>query len=300
MACFIFWDSRILIWKNGENFDCIAVYMKKFVSFCFSLVLLCGAYDAAAQRPDREKEYLRKDSVLWLDYEKRQQEMSALWQELPDRQDSIQQAFDDLLADVLRKNAQLAMEYASTPSGLQRLYMCRLNIPKDTLTAILDTLDQQMQESFYGRNIRQHIAVPQIAEGDRLFEFPCVTDSGEAFDWNSLKGLSVLLLYGGLDCMGEGGRQELARLWQETSRDELQVVVYWPVSSLEGLQQLKQKFPSDYIFVSDFKQDASPMKIRYGVQATPTCFYADAAHVVKVKCVGLHMELFNQYIKRNK
>lgn len=300
MACFISWDSRILIWKNGENFDCIAVYMKKFVSLYFSLVLLCGAYDAAAQRPDREKEYLRKDSVLWLDYEKRQQEMSALWQQLPDRQDSIQQAFDDLLADVLRKNTQLAMEYASTPSGLQRLYMCRLNIPKDTLTAILDTLDQQMQESFYGRNIRQHIAVPQIAEGDRLFEFPCVTDSGEAFDWNSLKGLSVLLLYGGLDCMGEGGRQELARLWQETSRDELQVVVYWPVSSLEGLQQLKQKFPSDYIFVSDFKQDASPMKIRYGVQATPTCFYADAAHVVKVKCVGLHMELFNQYIKRNK
>ena len=300
MACFISWDSRILIWKNGENFDCIAVYMKKFVSLYFSLVLLCGAYDAAAQRPDREKEYLRKDSVLWLDYEKRQQEISALWQQLPDRQDSIQQAFDDLLADVLRKNAQLAMEYASTPSGLQRLYMCRLGIPKDTLTAILDTLDQQMQESFYGRNIRQHIAVPQIAEGDRLFEFPCVTDSGEAFDWNSLKGLSVLLLYGGLDCMGEGGRQELARLWQETSRDELQVVVYWPVSSLEGLQQLKQKFPSDYIFVSDFKQDASPMKIRYGVQATPTCFYADAAHVVKVKCVGLHMELFNQYIKRNK
>ena len=274
--------------------------MKKFVSFCFSLVLLCGAYDAAAQRPDREKEYLRKDSVLWLDYEKRQQEMSALWQQVPDRQDSIQQAFDDLLADVRRKNAQLAMEYASTPSGLQRLYMCRLNIPKDTLAVILDTLDQQMQESFYGRNIRQHIAVPQIAEGDRLFEFPCVTDSGEAFDWNSLKGLSVLLLYGGLDCMGEGGRQELARLWQETSRDALQVVVYWPVSSLENLRQLRRKFPSDYVFISDFKQDASPMKIRYGTQATPTCFYADAAHVVKVKCTGLRVDLFNRYIKRNK
>ena len=74
------------------------------------------------------------------------------------------------------------------------------------------------------------------------------------------------------------------------------ILVYWPCSSLEDLQKLKEEYPSEYIFISDFKQDASPMKIKYGAQATPTCFLTDKQHIVKVKCTGLHMEMFNQYI----
>ena len=42
------------------------------------------------------------------------------------------------------------------------------------------------------------------------------------------------------------------------------------------------------------------MKLKYGTQATPTCFLTDKQHIVKVKCTGLHVELFNKYINRSK
>ena len=57
-----------------------------------------------------------------------------------------------------------------------------------------------------------------------------------------------------------------------------------------------KKYPSDYIFISDFKQDASPMKIKYGCQATPTCFLTDKNHQIVVKSEGLDMDEFNKHL----
>lgn len=120
------------------------------------------------------------------------------------------------------------------------------------------------------------------------------------FDWNITNGKQLLILYGGLGCMGKEGREQLEQLYNQSSNNDFLVIVYWPCSSLENLQILKKEYPYDYILISDFKQDASPMKIKYGTQATPTCFLTDKQHVVKVKCTGLHVELFNKYINRSK
>ena len=153
--------------------------------------------NSVAQDMEREKEYLRKDSMLWGAYEQRHQEMAALWDKYPEMQDSLQAAFNSFYDATLKRNRELAMEYASTPSGLQRLYMCRLDIPKKVLVHILDTLGTGMRESFYGRNIQEHIRMRQIEEKDSLWEFPCYRDDGNVFDWRGLKGRQVLLLYGG-------------------------------------------------------------------------------------------------------
>ena len=150
---------------------------------------------SVAQDMEREKEYLRKDSMLWEAYERRHQEMAALWDKYPEMQDSLQAAFNSFYDATLKRNRELAMEYASTPSGLQRLYMCRLDIPKKVLVHILDTLGTGMRESFYGRNIQEHIRMRQIEERDSLWEFPCYRDDGNIFDWHGLKGRPVLLLY---------------------------------------------------------------------------------------------------------
>ena len=104
---------------------------------------------SVAQDMEREKEYLRKDSMLWEAYEQRHQEMAALWDKYPEMQDSLQAAFNSFYDATLKRNRELAMEYASTPSGLQRLYMCRLDIPKKVLVHILDTLGTGMRESFW-------------------------------------------------------------------------------------------------------------------------------------------------------
>lgn len=177
--------------------------------------------------------------------------------------------------------------------------MVRLDLPKDTLERVLNSLPAAMQESFYGKNIRAHLQNKQVGTGDTIRTFPCFRADGTPFDWTEAEGKQLLILYGGLGCMGEEGRKELQRLYDRTSRDDLLIVVYWPCDSLEALQQVEKQYPAGYRFISDFKLDASPIKILYGSRATPTCFLTDKQHVVKVKCTGFHTGLFNTYIGQN-
>ncbi len=263
---------------------------------CFVCICLYACINLYAQERITETNYLKADSILWTNFEKKNEELSKLWEIMSDKRDSIQNVFHENLKEASRENIELAIKYASVPSGLKRLYMTRLDIPKDTLENILNSLHADLQESFYGKNIRQHLQTKQIQEEDSIYKFPCIQRDGKEFDWSITRGKQLLILYGGLGCMGEAGRKELESLYNNTSRDNLLILVYWPCSSLENLQKLKQEYPSGYIFISDFKQDASPMKIKYGTQATPTCFLTDKQHIVKVKCTGLHTEKFYKYI----
>lgn len=273
--------------------------MKKLIL----IVCLCTVWGLRAQQPLTEEMYLHEDSILWISYEARMNELYGLMQQAPEKKDSLMLVADKELNEVLEKNWKLAIRYASVPSGLQRVYMTRLDMPKDTLVRVLASLPAEMQDSFYGRCIRGHIETDQIEEGDPVVEFPCVTIDGSEFDWSVAEGKQLLMLYSGLSCMGEWGRQQLKEIYEQTSRDDLLVFVYWPCESLEALQQAREQYEfecDNYYFVSDFKGDATPMKIKYGTQATPTCFLTDRDHTVKVKCIGLDVDRMEPYLARTK
>ena len=245
-----------------------------------------------------EENYLREDSLLWINFEKETEGLIAILDSLPNQRDSIINVYNIMFEKANRKNIELAFKYANTPSGLQRLFMVRNNVSKDSLAKVLNTLPEEMQKSETGLNIKAHLETEQLAKGDALYAFPCQDEEGEAFNWETLKGKQVLLLYGGLGCMGSEGREALKHLYEQTSRKNIEIIVYWPSSSLENLQAIRKQYPSDYIFISDFKQDASPMKIKYGCQATPTCFLTDKNHQIIVKCEGLDMDAINEHIQK--
>ena len=266
----------------------------------FIIILVMGVCfpDSWAQDEITEENYLRQDSILWDCYYKREAELGRLWKELPEeKHDSLRQVYIKTLDDALRENARLAIRFASVPSGLRRLYMVRDDVCKDTLQHILNTLTPEMRHSFYGKTIQEHISCHQIVEGDTLSLFPCTQADGVPFDWSVLYGKRVLLLCDGLGCMGKTGRAYLDSLYAATSRENFLIVVYCLSGSLDELQKNRARYGGDYIYVSDFKRDSSPMKIRYGCQATPTCFLADSLHRVLVKCSGLGG--VQEYIKRN-
>lgn len=173
-----------------------------------------------------EENYLKEDSIIWMNYEKRQEELGRIWKTMPEKRDSIQCISEDIYKKTSKANIELAIKYASVPSGLQRLYMTRLNIPKDTLANILNALNPEMQESFYGKNIREHLYTQQIQEGDSIYRFPCTQVDGNMFDWNITNGKQLLMLYGGLGCMGKKGREQLEQLYNQSSNSDFLVIVY--------------------------------------------------------------------------
>lgn len=249
-----------------------------------------GMMDAAdvcrGDEAAEEREYLRLDSLLWEDYGR---ETSELWKradECPEQADSLMKVAKRIYNHVQERNRQLALRYAATPSGLRRVFMTRLDMDKSRIDSVLAAIPEHMRLSDYGESLRRHVDTRQLEEGDEVYEFEAVDADSVAVDWERLKGRKLLIIYGGLGCMGESGRQELRELYDAASRDELEIVVYWPVTCRNDLALIDREFGMPFSAVSDFMADRSQMKIVYGVQATPTCFFADRSHRIVRKRVG--------------
>lgn len=272
--------------------------MKWIKAFPFFLFALPFFQKAAAQISQSEREYLTKDSILWEEYYQKDDSLARIIKEMPDQKDRIQAEREALLAWANKGNNTLAMEYASTPSGLQRLFWVRGNIGKDTLQQILSSLPQEMQQSPYGQSLKQHIDYPQVKEGDRCYYFACTTDNGTPLDWESMLRKKLLIIYGGIDCMGSDGRDFLNRLYNETAREDFDIIYYEPATTQEQLAQVRKQFPEiRFPIVSDLKGDHSPMKIRYGAQARPTCYLVNGQGIVEHICLGIRSSIIGSFAR---
>lgn len=257
----------------------------------FALLFALSA--AAKQPPVTEEEYLRADSALWLEYEAFGARLYEQAEANPALADSLEMVAEVELERVLERNAQLALQYAATPSGLKRCFMVRMDVPKSELRRALRGVPHELRRSTYGIAIQQHIRSHQVVEGSRAPRIEAVNEAGERFDLRAFEGRRVLLLYGGLGCMGPQGRAYLADLYAKTAREDLAIVVYWAVETVEELRELKARYDVDYQFITECMADCSPFKIEYGVQATPTCFLIDRDGRVLVKSEGLDPARFD-------
>lgn len=263
---------------------------KCFSRTVFYVMLLSVLFSCHSLESITEENYLKIDSTIWLTYEREMEALAEYRKKYPEKNDSLKMVSKQILEVASRKNEAAAIKYASTPSGLQRVYMVRLDLPKNTLRAVLKKLPKEMQNSPYGKSILAHIENEQIEEGSPYYDFIATDVNGHEFHLSSLSGKNILLLYGGIDCMGQDGRDFLLSLYNKTSRKSFEIVVYWPCSSLENLRKVKEIFSDDYIYVSDFLQDHSLFNIIYGAQATPTCFLINKEGIVTIKSGGLPVE----------
>lgn len=264
-------------------------------------VALSFAALVACERPVKnqitEENYRKADSTLWAEYAHDAAILFALMDSLPEKTDSLRNAYRELNETSSERNRALAKQYAAVPGGLRRVYMTRMDFGKDTLEAILSRIPDSMRNSDYGKWIRWHIETEQLKEGDKYVKYDCRTADGEAFDWDALAGRNVLLLYGGLGCMGESGRNYIAELLKNTDRKDFGIVVHWPVANREELKETAAAFDLDVITVSDFKEEGSPIQVVYGSQATPTCYLIGRDGVIRVKSVGLNPRRFDEALK---
>ena len=251
-----------------------------------------------AQGAVTEENYLKADSSLWSGYNNAVADCFNLMKKCPEKKDSLKTVYNQLYNDVLRQNTELAKKYAATKSGIQRLFMVRANQPKDTLSHILSTLPQDMAESYYGKLLRRHIDTRQLAKGDSLRRFPLIKADGAAFDWNTTSGKYTLLIYGGLDCMGQEGRDDLVRLRKVFPSDILSILVYHNATDTERLRQLSQSYSLPVVSVSDFRLEASPMRIDYGTQATPTCILSAPDGIILHRQEGFSFDSFTPFLKQ--
>src|SRR5690606_33466033 len=231
-----------------------SINMKKtLVLLIFAILILTSTFKLFAQEITEEN-YQKLDKEIWDFQEREYMKISNIFELHPEKKDSLINAAEKIKNICDRKNIELAKKFASVPSGLQRVFWLRLNIPKDTLKSILTKLPINMQESAYAKSIELHIDSQQITEGYKIFDFQSVDHLGNPFKLSNLNGKITLLLYGGLGCIGEDGRDFLKKYYNSANSDKFKIVVFDNESSnVEELKNKREQYGLDFIMVSDFK-----------------------------------------------
>lgn len=244
-----------------------------------------------------EENYLKVDKKIWDDYEANNMYLYKLSKQCPNKKDSLRNEMQKEYDTANRLNVEAAIKYAAVPSGIQRVFMVRGLIPKETLKTVLKCLPDSIKSNKYAEAIEKYIMCRQIEEGDKYYNFKAFKSDGSTFKLSDYKGKEILLIYGGLGCMGEEGREYLDSLYNKRGSNNFEIVVFWPTSSLEGLSKIIKQYKYKFLQVSDFCGDITPFKIRYGCQATPTCYFIDKKGIVKLKMTGLHREKIYPLLK---
>lgn len=246
-----------------------------FMIFCFFISLV----ESVAQNASLE-DYNRESDILWNHLRKEMSDLNNLYQghidTHPGHPSGIERKSDSILREFKNNMGLLALQYVSVSGGPERLYRSRLDIPKKDIAEALKNLPDSLMHSPYVRSLQFHIESTQIEAGDMFYDFEAMTHAGDIFELSSLSDKSILFVYGGLSCMGEGGRDFLAQIDGVLNKERSVIFIYDELSSdLEGLIHLREEFDNDYLWISDFLGDHSPVKIIYGVQTTPTYFIID-------------------------
>lgn len=267
--------------------------MNKLSLFCLLCFLVCVQCTPKLHNAKREQEYIKADSALWAEYELKGERLAELYAE---NEDSLYIKAVELEAYADSKNKELAIEYSATPSGLRRCFMLRLDIEKSTLQDILTKLPRDLRQSECAKAIEWHIATEQVEVGMNFYPIDAIDSDGNKVVWDEYHNKNILLIYGGLGCMGRAGRDELAALRQNYTERDLAIVVYYPVGTLEELQQLRNQYSVNYTFISELKTEYSPFTIIYGAQATPTCFLIERNGRVCLKTIGFNPNMIKENI----
>lgn len=266
------------------------------LSYLFVALSLLGFTQCAPKNYQSKQEtcFLQEDSLLMMSY---MQESQNLVKKYAHNRDSLLLKNSELLKHTIQKAQDLAIKFSATPSGLNRCYQFRMDISKETLGDIIFNLPRNLTKTDVAQAIKKHIKTDQVETGMPFYPIDAIGANGKKIEWEDYKNKNILLIYGGMECMGTSGRNSLESLREGLSEDDLAIIIYYPVESLEELQTLSAQFSHKYTFISELKTLFSPFEIKYGVRETPTCFLIDREGIVALKSKGFNKNQIKKVIK---
>lgn len=190
-----------------------------------------------------------------------------------------------------------SMKNANSFMGIEQLYRIRNEISKEILSNIIMETDTVIKSSPYGKSLLLHCESPTLDSGAIYHDFAASTLTGDIVKISSLleKEKPVLIIFGGLGCMGKNGRALLKEFYEKHG-NEIEIAAFvFARNRDEWLNDAKYNLGISLL--SDMLGDHSPVKIKYGVQITPTVFLISKNGEIVLKSPGYNPDVNDAAIK---
>lgn len=196
----------------------------------------------------------------------------------------------------------LYAKYSKIEGVVSRLYALRTSVDKAQLEKVLNKISKDVSQSDpYVASIRAHIDSRQIAQGDTVGDFRAKMARGADFRFSEFTGeKDVLLIFGGLDCMGKDMYTILQIMYRKVDLTKLEIVSVFPEEDKAAFEAEVRAKNVPWVSICDFRGDHSPLKIAFGVQATPTCFYIGKGGRVEAISIGVSDDILALITSRSR
>lgn len=256
--------------KTGITFSQIHKRMK----LLFILIGLLYARGALAQVLT-EEQYRKSDNEMTEYFHLKMNTVQEQIENQPEKRDSLHKFLAELHKQYNRQNIDSAIKYSSLPSGVQRLFWLRKDIPKAKLNSLYNELPSHLKLSEYGKCLDLYLKTKQCKVGDSFYDFHTFTSEGDSFKLSAITSDYIMIVYDGLSCMGPDGVNYFKKLYSETDRNKITLIQYIICTNQTELKKIANKNHTGFTVVSDFLYNESPLKIIYETQATPTFIIID-------------------------
>lgn len=201
----------------------------------------------------------------------------------------------------IKERLKICQANPNNDESLKSLYFLRNCIDKKDLHETYSKLNEENKSNTYAKALDLFINTPQIKKGDTIFDFEAKTSNNENFILSDIvREKDVLLIFGGLGCMGEKSRQELREIYAKLDLSKVEVVSFFKLENEKDLINSIKKYNVTWLAISDFKGILSEPWLAYVDKGTPTTVFIDSDGKILVKRPGLinkALKLLKRHIK---
>jgi len=205
----------------------------------------------------------------------------------------------DSIHSLVNKAARVRLDFCiqnlNSYVAMESIYLNRNGISKDSLALILKDINSSILKSKYGQSLVLYSKSPDLKANESYIDFIAKTDKGVNIQISELlkNNKPILLIFGGLGCMGESGRKILKE-FHKNYNDKIEILVF---SSNKDEFYKGFKYDMDITLITDMKGDHSPIKIQYDIVATPTVFLINKEGIITLKSLGYGKNVNKEALK---
>lgn len=249
---------------------------------------------AIAQKRDAINTVTDVDSLVALkytSYDSKRNELVKKYDAVTDSAERVKliREYNSIDAKCSQDIFNLYVKYGKVDGVISRLYALRMAVDKDQMKKVLSRLPKEIAEKNpYAASLRMHLDTHQITQGDTVGDFRAKMPRGADFRFSEFTGeKDVLLIFGGLDCMGKDLYTILQVMYRKVDLTKLEIVSVFLEEDKASFEAVVRAKNVPWVSICDFRGDHSPLKIAFGVQATPTCFYISKGGRVEISSIGV-------------
>lgn len=258
------------------------------------LIAIMGVANADAQKTGNITSSTDVDSLIletYNGYAAQLTEMGEQYQKLTNEKQKakLSAKYQKLTETCDQELISIYKKYINVEGVIQRVFSIRKSIAKSELQGIYNDISPMLlTQDPFAASLKSYIDGYQISVGDTIGNFKATTSSGYDFNYSEFRNeKDLLLIFGDFESMANDVKAMLSFLYLSVDISKLEFVSYMNATDNKALYDMAVGNQVQWLVISDFRGDHSPLKLAFDVAIEPSMVYISKGGAIDLMVEGM-------------